>query len=475
MRTKLWGLALLAGVLLGGSQARGQTPFQWESNLQTAAAQAASTNRLVLVHFWAHWCQACLRMEQEVFSQPDVQAAIQADYVPVRLNVDHNRALAQQFGISSLPTDVVITPNGRVLQRQPGFIDRYQYVARLRQVAVDARRPPAMGPSGPPALAAGVPAASIPAPPAWTPPSPTPPPQSAPPAPSSLAGTQPTQVAGPSWTGPAAAGVPSQVPLAGGQLTGPSPEAGHMAQNGVIAQAPAQGSFQPPPNWQPPQPDRTAPPVETSPSQPPSSEYWMPLNTSAGPTSSPTGVVAGQAAPPAAPPTELAAANPPVVPNSPGQGPATGETSQPAAANPPLAADVSQPPVPPGPASACPFALEGYCPVELVENKNWKLGDIRWGANHRGRTYLFSGVEQQQKFLRDPDRYSPVASGVDVVLATGQPQQIVAGRREYGVFCADRVFLFSSEQTLAAFSAEPERYLRQVQALDEAASQTVRR
>ena len=104
-----------------------------------------------------------------------------------------------------------------------------------------------------------------------------------------------------------------------------------------------------------------------------------------------------------------------------------------------------------------PLGLDGYCPVELTDSQRWQLGDRRWGAIHRGRTYLFTGSTQQQRFLADPDRYSPIMAGNDVVLGLDQGQS-AAGCREHGVFFGGRVYLFSSESSLEQFSKNPNHY-----------------
>jgi YHS domain-containing protein len=119
------------------------------------------------------------------------------------------------------------------------------------------------------------------------------------------------------------------------------------------------------------------------------------------------------------------------------------------------------PDVPPS-ANMAPLALDGYCPVELVENKAWKVGDRRWGATHQGRTYLFTGPEQQRRFLDAPERYCPVNAGNDVVLALDEGQA-VPGRREHGVFYGSRIYLFASEDSLEAFSRQPARYETAIQ------------
>ena len=104
-----------------------------------------------------------------------------------------------------------------------------------------------------------------------------------------------------------------------------------------------------------------------------------------------------------------------------------------------------------------PWGLESFCPVSLCEKQKWVKGDRRWGAIHRGRTYLFVGPGEQQRFLANPDRYAPVAAGNDVVLAAEQGQ-IVPGMRQHGVFYQGRIYLFSSEASLQKFSANPNAY-----------------
>lgn len=111
----------------------------------------------------------------------------------------------------------------------------------------------------------------------------------------------------------------------------------------------------------------------------------------------------------------------------------------------------------PAAAPAAPLALEGHCPVELVEHERWVRGDRRFGAIHRGQTYLFTGAEQQKRFLANPDYYGPAMSGVDPVLAL-EARQIVPGLRKHGLFYNNRVYLFSNEATLAQFSRTPARY-----------------
>ncbi|MGQ9576786.1 MAG: hypothetical protein ACUVUC_15890 [Thermoguttaceae bacterium] len=108
-----------------------------------------------------------------------------------------------------------------------------------------------------------------------------------------------------------------------------------------------------------------------------------------------------------------------------------------------------------------PLGLDGYCPVQLLETDRWVRGDWRFRVIHRGRLYLFAGPEEARRFFADPDRYAPMLSGNDVVLAVDH-SQLVPGMRRFGAYYGTvddrRVFLFASAATFQRFRQDPERY-----------------
>ena len=104
-----------------------------------------------------------------------------------------------------------------------------------------------------------------------------------------------------------------------------------------------------------------------------------------------------------------------------------------------------------------PLALEGYCPVTLLEQRVWQEGDPKIGIIHRQRLYLFANEEAKQRFWANPDNYSPVCRGHDPVLVLDH-NQAVPGRREYGVFYGKRIYLFANEATRQQFEQNPKRY-----------------
>lgn len=133
------------------------------------------------------------------------------------------------------------------------------------------------------------------------------------------------------------------------------------------------------------------------------------------------------------------------------------------------------PQMPPGSPS---LAFDGYCPVTLKTAHKWVAGNPQFGAVHRGRTFLFTGEAQRQQFLADPDTYSPVFSGMDPVMMLDQ-NRAVEGSRKFGYEYRGSFYLFSSQETMAHFANDPDRYSTQVRQamnrLDASASGSMRR
>jgi thiol-disulfide isomerase/thioredoxin/YHS domain-containing protein len=367
--------------------ASAQEQMQWQPNLETAQQVAAKTNRLVLIHFWAPWCQPCMRLERDVFSRPDTARALEANFVCVKLNTDEAPGTTRMYGVSSLPTDVVVLPNGRLVSQFQSPPTAQQYIAQLNQVAAGHRE-----------LARKT-------------------------AQQAYATQSPAPGARPIEANPGAA-------VANGTMAAvPSAQAAANT-NGNFAPA-AQGNFAPP--------AQSAAPVDRY------AEYFQPPST---PTpGAPTGQALQQ------PPATAAPQAPPGMEASPYA--AGNPTHDVYNAHASYQQQAAVPQLPPG----CPMlALDGNCPVTLVERMQWAMGDKAWGAIHRGRTYLFVGPEQREKFLANPDLYSPVMSGIDPVLALDN-QMMVSGRREFGVFGADRrIYLFADEASLKRFEQNPKRY-----------------
>jgi len=107
--------------------------------------------------------------------------------------------------------------------------------------------------------------------------------------------------------------------------------------------------------------------------------------------------------------------------------------------------------------SPAPVALDGYCPVALLTDECWSAGDPQWTTTHKGLSYQFSGEAQLERFLANPDEYTPVYSGNDPVLVVDENRR-EAGKTDFCVTYKGRLHMFASARTLARFQESPQRY-----------------
>lgn len=105
------------------------------------------------------------------------------------------------------------------------------------------------------------------------------------------------------------------------------------------------------------------------------------------------------------------------------------------------------------------LAMDGYCAVTLLEKNQWIEGNPKFGVIHLGHLYLFVDAEAMKRFLADPEPFTPVLNGIDVVRFF-EEKRIVQGKRDFGVRDPDhnRMFFFADEAALIHFENQHARY-----------------
>ena len=88
--------------------------------------QVKSSDKTVLLDFYADWCGPCRMVSPLV----DEIAEENPQYFVGKINVDNEPELARRFGVSSIPT-LVVMKNGNVVQQSAGARPKDQILEML--------------------------------------------------------------------------------------------------------------------------------------------------------------------------------------------------------------------------------------------------------------------------------------------------------------------------------------------------------
>jgi len=109
----------------------------WMTDFAEAESEAKRLNWPLVVHFYGPSCPPCKRMEKELLLTPQVLKILDSGFIAVKVDVAKNLNLQPRFQIAAMPTDLILSPEGKVLVRTEGYTgeaDKTRYLANLSKI-----------------------------------------------------------------------------------------------------------------------------------------------------------------------------------------------------------------------------------------------------------------------------------------------------------------------------------------------------
>jgi thioredoxin-related protein len=133
---KGWLIVALAAVtmLAVPPKPRAESPgIAWQ-NYGTGIGQARWRGLPVILYFWAQGCRPCELFEQQVLTDPEIVAYVNARFIPIKLDYDAEMELVKQYRVRGTPTLVFLTPDAKTIDSLLGYIQRDQLLKVLHFV-----------------------------------------------------------------------------------------------------------------------------------------------------------------------------------------------------------------------------------------------------------------------------------------------------------------------------------------------------
>lgn len=150
-------VATLLGFLVVSASVRAADPDEvWIRSYDEGIAAAQASDKPVLLDFTAEWCVWCRKMEEDVFTDPQVVEALQ-DFVCIRVDTEDDLRVARAYQVRSLPRIVMLNTFGEVTVDRTGYMPPEVFLDAIADgragahVKLDANAAPAVKPIETPA------------------------------------------------------------------------------------------------------------------------------------------------------------------------------------------------------------------------------------------------------------------------------------------------------------------------------------
>ena len=101
--------------------ADGSQAIRWV-DFKPGLAKSKQSSKTAMIYFYAQTCPSCTQMENKTWKDTRVIKTLNTRYIPIKVDVDQDKAVAVLYNVYYLPTIWFVKPDGQSLGNRIGFI-----------------------------------------------------------------------------------------------------------------------------------------------------------------------------------------------------------------------------------------------------------------------------------------------------------------------------------------------------------------
>jgi len=105
--------------------------INWYDDLAAAQATAQKDGKPVLLELFMHGCGHCARLHNETHVDDRVVTAINAGFIPIKLDGMAHMDIVKKYDVKGAPTTIILSADGQEKGRFTGFFPPDDYLKQL--------------------------------------------------------------------------------------------------------------------------------------------------------------------------------------------------------------------------------------------------------------------------------------------------------------------------------------------------------